>query len=346
MARHDIHLVGSVPLATAAEVFDTLGSALGPALLRMPDGETGDRRSWLGWLEPVFSTHPDFERTSEINRSNARGQPTFRYRLRAGVSARDVHFHNLAHASYARESYRVFAERKQKGRIPGRVRFMFPMANPVSVIDRFLKPEHRDEIEPRYEDALRAQIDEMVAEIPRDQLAIQWDIASAVFDPLERNEPGRFGATKEEAIRNFSQRFVRHGGWIPEDVDLIYHLCYGDFGHRHTIDPSSTEDMVAIANAISRDIGRSVQLFHMPVPRHRGDDAYFKPLERLRLRPETRLSLGLIHHTDGVEGARRRIAAATRYVSDFLVATECGFGRRPVETIPELLRIHAEVAGI
>jgi hypothetical protein len=27
------------------------------------------------------------------------------------------------------------------------------------------------------------------------------------------------------------------------------------------------------------------------------------------------------------------------------VATECGMGRRPSETIPELLRIHAEVAA-
>jgi hypothetical protein len=27
------------------------------------------------------------------------------------------------------------------------------------------------------------------------------------------------------------------------------------------------------------------------------------------------------------------------------VATECGFGRRPPETVPDLLRIHAAVAA-
>jgi hypothetical protein len=56
------------------------------------------------------------------------------------------------------------------------------------------------------------------------------------------------------------------------------------------------------------------------------------------------LCLGLVHHTDGVEGTRRRIAAAERFVSGFSIATECGFGRRRPETIAELLQIHTEVA--
>jgi hypothetical protein len=84
----------------------------------------------------------------------------------------------------------------------------------------------------------------------------------------------------------------------------------------------------------------------MPVPRNRDDDGYFEPLRRLRLRPETELSLGLVHHTDGVAGTTRRLATARRYVADFSVATECGFGRREPRTIPELLRIHAEVADL
>ena len=65
----------------------------------------------------------------------------------------------------------------------------------------------------------------------------------------------------------------------------------------------------------------------------------------LKLAPETELCLGLVHHTDGVAGTRKRLATAEKYVEDFSIATECGFGRRPPETIPELLRIHAEVAA-
>ena len=104
-------------------------------------------------------------------------------------------------------------------------------------------------------------------------------------------------------------------------------------------------EMVDVANRLCEDIKRGVQLIHMPVPRDRADDAYFEPLARLRLRPETELSLGLVHFTDGVPGTRRRLATAERHVKAFSIATECGFGRRDPKTIPELLRIHAEIAG-
>ena len=105
-------------------------------------------------------------------------------------------------------------------------------------------------------------------------------------------------------------------------------------------------DMVEFANRVCRQIARPIQLIHMPVPRNRADDAYFEPLRRLELRPETELCLGLVHHTDGVEGTKRRLATARKYVTDFSVATECGFGRRDPRTIPELLRIHAQVAEL
>ncbi len=83
----------------------------------------------------------------------------------------------------------------------------------------------------------------------------------------------------------------------------------------------------------------------MPVPRNRSDDAYFAPLRNLKLHPETELYLGLVHFSDSVEGTRQRIATAVRYAPVFGVATECGLGRRPPETIPDLLHIHSEVAA-
>ena len=48
--------------------------------------------------------------------------------------------------------------------------------------------------------------------------------------------------------------------------------------------------------------------------------------------------------TDGVAGTQSRIAAARSIVTDFGVATECGLGRRPAETISPLLEIHANVS--
>jgi hypothetical protein len=110
-------------------------------------------------------------------------------------------------------------------------------------------------------------------------------------------------------------------------------------------EPKDTTHLVEVANALATRVGGRINWIHMPVPRERTDDAYFAPLRHLHLQPETELYLGLVHITDGVEGTRRRIATAQRVIADFGVATECGFGRRPPETIPSLLRIHREVAG-
>ena len=142
----------------------------------------------------------------------------------------------------------------------------------------------------------------------------------------------------------FGNIVVDLGNHVPADVDLLYHLCYGDSNHRHVVEPTDTADMVEFTNLISRNIKRPVQIVHMPVPRDRFDDAYFEPLQRLALRPETELCLGLVHYTDGVEGTKRRIATAQRHMPRFSIATECGFGRRDPATIPKLLLIHAVVA--
>src|SRR5439155_15999924 len=48
--RH-VHLVGSVPLKDARDVFETVSAALGDRLKRIPDGETGERSDWITWLE-------------------------------------------------------------------------------------------------------------------------------------------------------------------------------------------------------------------------------------------------------------------------------------------------------
>ena len=102
--------------------------------------------------------------------------------------------------------------------------------------------------------------------------------------------------------------------------------------------------MVELSNRLFADIKHPIAWLHMPVPRDRDDVAYFKPLKNLKLPRGTELYLGLVHRTDGVAGARRRLAAAKEVVTDFGVATECGFGRRPPDTVPALLELHREVA--
>src|SRR2546423_15536600 len=100
--------------------------------------------------------------------------------------------------------------------------------------------------------------------------------------------------------------------------------------------------MVEFHDLLAGKLARPIHYIHMPVPVNRTDEAYYAPLSELKLNPKTKLFLGLVHDTDGVEGTRRRIKVAAKYARDFGIAAECGFGRRPPETIPDLLRVHAE----
>jgi hypothetical protein len=102
--------------------------------------------------------------------------------------------------------------------------------------------------------------------------------------------------------------------------------------------------MTEKANALSRRVRRRVNWLHMPVPRDRHDDDYFAPLSDLSVGDDMEIYLGLVHFTDGVEGTRRRMAAADKVISTYGIATECGFGRRPPETVRPLLDLHRIIA--
>lgn len=342
--RH-VHLVGSVPLRDAREVFRTVAGALGPHLKRIPDGETGERSDWITWLEPAFAKNPALEKSDEVFRVHATGTARIRYRLRPGKNAAQVHFDNLFYADIAKASFDEFAALQAQGVIPKGVRFQIDLVPAHSVIWLFLQEDLHQPLDPIYNEALKREIDKIAAALPHDQIAIQFDVASAVFARLQRGEPNAYGETRAEMLASFSRILTGLANHVPAKIELLFHFCYGDSNHKHVVEPIDMGDMVDVANRLSADIRRAIQVIHMPVPRDRGDDTYFQPLARLQLRPETELSLGLVHYTDGVAGTRERLATAERHAKRFSIATECGFGRRDPATIPELLRIHAEVAG-
>ena len=340
----NVHLVGSVPLASASEVFETVSAALGARLKRIPDGETGERGDWIVWLEPVFANNPALEKSDEVFRLHATAKPRIRYGLRQGYRAQDVTFDNLFYADIAAKSFAEFSALKRAGKIPAPCRFQVDLVPAHSVIWLFLDDDLHALADPIYNAAVKREIDKLCAAIPHRELAIQFDVASAVFARLERNDVSSYGRSKAEMQDNFSRILIDLGSHVPGDVELMFHFCYGDSNHRHVVEPTDMGDMVDLANQLADGIRRSIELVHMPVPRDRSDDAYFEPLTRLKLKPGTQLCLGLVHYTDGIVGTRRRLATAEKYVKNFSIATECGFGRRPRDTISELLAIHAAAA--
>jgi len=332
-----VHLVGSVPLASSEEVFRLAWSTLEHRLRRIPDGETGERSDWIVWQFPVLSSAPQLE---VVPPDPEHYRPLPRVQLRQGATADEVRFTNLGYADAALASYQVLRRLREEGAVPDSVRFQVCLPTPLAPIGAFVMGQDQAAIEPRYEQAMHAELDQILDRIPHHDLAVQWDTA-VEFGIYEGLFPSWFGDARSGIV----ERLVRLAGWVPEDVELGFHLCYGDAHHKHFKEPEDSSKLVDIANALSEEVHRPLQWIHMPVPRSRIDDAYFAPLRDLRLRDDTWLYLGLVHNSDGVVGTRERIAAAQRSRDRFGVATECGMGRRPPETIPGLLRTHAEVSA-
>lgn len=333
-----VHLCGSVPLPSARAVFEAIANALGPRLRRYPDGETGDRLDWLQWQGQFFRQSPDLEEI--VSESPYRGKQ-IQYRPRPGIEAQAVRLESLGYADTAIQSHAIFAALKKDGRIQSDARFLVSLPTPLACTRVHIAAPFVAAIDPVYEKAMLKEILRMASAIPVNDLALQWDVA-VEFSILENPARSPFANPFVPIV----ERLIRITNGVPLGVEAGIHLCYGDSGHKHFKEPEDTGKLVAVANAVAAGATREIAWVHMPVPRNRADDAYFAPLRSLRLRPETELYLGLVHRTDGVDGAKRRIAAARKAWPSFGIATECGFGRRPPQDVADLLRLHRDISDL
>ncbi|HEY3076989.1 MAG TPA: hypothetical protein VGJ74_17605 [Burkholderiales bacterium] len=331
--------------------FEVFGNALKRCAHRYPDGEPGERHNWVLWQAGVLARHPDFEPVKLPDDPRGAIWNITTYGLRAGRRAADVTFNDIGYARAALASYRHFERALAAGHLATDAKFQVSLPTAAAFIWFFVaEAAEQASLLPAYERALIDEVRRIAEAVPKERLAIQWD---AAVEPIRierrrlRGPDRRFRDWISEIPDlevEFSTAIARLCNAVPRGVDCLLHLCYGDFGHKHLLEPSDMRVMVDLSNAVLARLERPLELLHMPVPRERHDDAYFAPLAALRSPPSTRLALGLVHYTDGVQGTLRRMATAKKYAPDFAIATECGLGRRSAETLPDLLRIHAKAA--
>jgi hypothetical protein len=335
-APRGVHLVGSVPLGDAEEVFRAVGGTLGTHLHRISDGETGPRSRWNSWTAPTYARTPGL-----VTDPPPEGSYTPWEQARLTIAPEELVLERIGFADAALSSYATFAKLKDEGAIPAHLRFQVCLPSPIAPMIVLVEEGSRAAVEPAHIKQLFSEIDEILAGVPHDQLAFQFDACQDV-GIWEGYYPAYFDDREQGVI----DRLKLCAEKIPADVQVGFHLCYGDFKHQHFMNPRDLGVVTAMANRLTAAVDRPIDWIHMPVPADRTDDAYFAPLQDLALAPETEFYLGLLHFSDGPEGAAERIATARRHTTaDFGVATECGFGRRPAETIPPLLALHADVAA-
>lgn len=341
-------LVGSVNLPDAGTTIRTAAEVLGDRLKRIPDGEPGARFHWIAFQPDLIARTPGIERVGD-EPILLQGLDLRALRVADGVDPASIEFAPLGYAAAALESWTVFERLADEGVVPEGTRFQVSLPTPAAVVGAYFGPDQQAAVEPSYARALYRELGEILALVPHDRLAIQWDTA-VEFALIEAADydiayGGAYRAWFPDVWAGVIDRAVDQASRVPEGVDLGFHLCYGDAGEEHFVQPKDTANLARFAQALLDRAPRPVQWIHLPVPIDRDDDAYFAPLDDLRLPDGTELYLGLVHREDGQEGAQRRIAAASRHVPRFGVSTECGCGRAPREQTVPLLETHREVAS-
>lgn len=323
------HLVGSVPLTDAESVFRAVATGLGARLSRIPDGETGSRKDWVAWQYAVLCATPGLAPIPVGDRHYLRRQMVHLVGDRVAPQ-----FGSLGYADAALASFEIFDRLQRAGVIPARARFQVSLPTPLAPLTVFVDLEDRPIVEPAYAAQMLVELRRIVDGIPHDRLAIQWDVAVEI-GLVEGVWPAHF-ADVEAGVH---ARVAQLAAAVPLDVELGYHLCYGDFGHRHFASPADAATLVRFANALATG-SRPIAWIHMPVPINWTTSSSYAPLAKLALAPATELYLGVVHLGDGLEGTLRRIALARAVVPRFGLATECGWGRRPADSVQPLLALH------
>ena len=334
-----VHLVGSIPLPDTESVLRTLSGALGQHLVRVPDGETGIRKTWIRFLQDVLAEHPAIEVAKDV--------PPFKFiqwdgklireiprlRLKPGAVP-DPGAFKTGYADMAIQSWAVFDRLQKAGVIPANVKFQISLPTPTAPTYNNMLPADRPRLLPALTRHFIGEVEKIAAAMPHDRIALQWDVCQEVLAWEGYYEAGPVDFRTETI-----DVLATVGNAVPVGIELGYHLCYGSPADEHLVQPKDTGVMVEMTNAIVAGVARPIQFFHMPVPKGRTDDGYFAPLANLHLRPETELYLGLIHHDDAA-GDAARLAAARRHVRVDGVATECGMARGDPARLSNLLAAH------
>jgi hypothetical protein len=344
----ELLLVGSVPLDTVEEVMTTFGQPLGPHLPAMPDGEIGERRSWVNrFCYLLFNGHADLETVKRPKPVDGLEQllprtreDSWQFRVRPNVER--VRFGNpgtrLGYARDAVSSYFVFKTLREKGVLPASLRFQIsiPMVNSVVRALYFPDPRDVDRIRPGFEESLAAELDAIVKHIPAKDLAVQWDMAWEI-----QAVSGAATTPDEAKIATHTAPVARLSRHLPDGVALGFHFCFGTFGGWPAFAPETLGPTVDLANASIAAAGRRVDWVHIPVLDTTAEK-FYAPLQGLATNGAD-VYLGAIH---SMPSLKARIDVARKFLPTFGLAAYCGFGRTPPAELPQILADHLDAVKI
>ena len=332
------HLIGSVPLENADEVFRRVSQSIGQYVIRLPDGETGRRADWIGFVRRHLGKNPSFEKDESV--------PWFQFKQWDGKVIREWPLLKFldgtdpasiqletGYSEDAIASFSKFETLQGEGIIPGAIKYQACSATPHAISYMYITPENQKAFTELYTTHLIEEVEKISGSIPHHKLAYQWDVCQEVlmWEGYFDSYPGY----QDDIIRTLA----KVGDSVAGGIDMGYHLCYGSPLDEHCVQPKDIGNLVELANALMAAVSRRIDYIHLPVPKDRNDDAYFAPLAELELSMGTDLYLGCVHHNDH-EGNARKLDLALQHTDIAGIGSECGWGRGNPENLNAILDAH------
>ncbi len=275
-----IHFVGSIPLPDTEAVFRTLVGATGRHVTRLPDGETGMRKTWIRFLQDVLAENPAIEYANDVppfkfvqwDGKLVREIPRLRHQARRDADA--AHAFKTGYADMAIESWSVFDRLQGAGAIPAGVKFQISIPTPIAPTYNNMVPSDR----PR----TAAGADAGVHRRGRGH-------RQGAAERPHRHPVGRLpgGAGLGELLRPRSGRFPHRDARRPERrsatrcrrrSSLAITFATAARPTSTWCSPRTPASWSRWSTRSSPGVARPINFFHLPVPKGRTDDGYFAPL--------------------------------------------------------------------
>ncbi len=333
-----VHLVGSLPAPDAEQAMRTALHRLGDQLRTVPDGETGERRNWIVHIVESLRAHPDLEVVRHDDWSDY--DHTTRLKVRRG---HQLHGDSLdfGHVAAFDDSFPAFA-RLRRAAAREDLRYQVGIPGDLDMALFTLGPAGAF----RHRAAFRAAT---VREIQD----IHAKAGSSVLFQLEVPAELVFVSQLPRPVQPAMAAFLARGvcqlaALSPEGARFGIHLCVGDLGNKALGRMRDTRPLVTLTNAIVRRWPHGRPLAYVHVPLAAGDqpapldEAFYRPLSRLRLPPDVRFVAGFVHEHGSLDDQRHILRGVEHRLGRRVdVATACGLGRRT----PDAAAIAMEMAG-
>lgn len=342
-ASRRVHLVGTIPANSTKEALTLVSDTVGDRITDwVPDGETGNRKNWIGRLVENLKSHPDLELVKEGDWSDYESTPGFN--VRKGHEFTSV---DLDYFEHFEKSWPEFQKvRSDLGRpelafqvgIPGPIDVAFAAFgfNPVSGL-RHAKP---------FQEATVREIEKIHA-VAGEQVVYQLEV------PIEVEVVNRIPVPlRAPGARWLARRILRVVEESPTGSRWGFHLCVGDMNNESFSKLRDTRTVVHLANALVSQFpsGHELEFVHIPLAHGSipatTDPKFYAPLMDLRLPGDVRFIAGFSHERqsrEDQEQIRSIVEVMVGHPVD--VAASCGLGRRSLEDATANLKMSRELAG-